>query len=81
MERFIASADGEQIKQHRFTEGESASKHQLFLKEEQIKIKRIENKAMQERRQQELVYEQGPDQAQEMENELAMQKARFQKQI
>ena len=70
--RLVTSADPSQIKKNSCT-----TQHQVFLKEEQIKVKRIENKAEHERRQQQLVYEQGPDQAEEMEDELAKQKARF----
>ena len=49
-DRIIASADPGQIAQNRFTDGEKGPQHQLFLKDEQIRIKRIENKAYHDRR-------------------------------
>ena len=48
IERVVASADGEQLKKNRFNEGNIT--HKLYLKDEQIRIKKIENKAVHERR-------------------------------
>ena len=48
IERVVASADGEQLKKNRFNEGDIT--HKLYLKDEQIRIKKIENKAVHERR-------------------------------
>lgn len=44
-------------------------------------MKRVMNKKAHERRQQDLVNEQGLDQVEEMENDLAVQKARFEQSI
>ena len=48
IERVVASADGEQLKKNRFNDGNIT--HKLYLKDEQIRIKKIENKAVHERR-------------------------------
>lgn len=49
IERVVASADGEHLKKSKFAVGGGA--HKLFLKDEQIKVMRIENKAVHEKRQ------------------------------
>lgn len=53
------------ITQHRVS---NAVKHETFLKEDQIEFKKVMNREQHSQRQQELVYEQGPDDAEEATN-------------
>ena len=59
----------------------NAIKHEIFLKDEQKDFKKIMNRGAFERRQQEIVYDQGRDQVEEMESDLAQQKARYEQSI
>ena len=71
----LTQADADQVvRRNRVS---NAVTHDVYLKEEQIAMKRLMNKEMNERRQQELVLEQGADNMQEFEDNLAHQKARF----
>lgn len=60
---------------------DSTVQHEVFLKSDQKEMKRVMNKKAHEKRQQDLVYENGLDQVEEMENDLAIQKARFEQSI
>ena len=55
--------------------------HEVFLKTDQKEMQKIMNKKIHEERQQNIVNEQGLDQVEEMENDLAQQKARFEQSI